>query len=203
MTRPMARSLTMPTVPERGGGAVRDGDGQHKSDARPFRGHLTIPESGRWNRRTGSTSCSLTHLTRRSAMMAGPARQSVPMMHPALAEGLRGLPPRVLERRHFLRRREPADVRRPLVHVPGIRPRAGQPQRADTGSADHVLLVGAYAFQGILDLVRSRIVMRSASLLDEHLGGSVHAAVIAIAIQNPNARMPGNRSVISTRSVLS
>jgi ATP-binding cassette subfamily C protein len=54
-----------------------------------------------------------------------------------------------------------------------------------------ILLVGAYAFQGALDLLRSRIVMRSASLLDQHLGGSVHAAVIAIAIQNPNARDAG------------
>lgn len=50
------------------------------------------------------------------------------------------------------------------------------------------LLVGAYSFQAALDLVRSRIVMRAASLLDQHLSGSVHAAVLRLAIHNRSAR---------------
>lgn len=51
-----------------------------------------------------------------------------------------------------------------------------------------VLLVGAYAFQGILDLIRSRLVARSATALDFHLGGTVHAAIIRLGLQ---ARHPG------------
>jgi ATP-binding cassette subfamily C protein len=51
-----------------------------------------------------------------------------------------------------------------------------------------VLLVGAYSFQAALDLIRSRIVMRAASLLDQHLSDTVHAAVIQIAVHNRNAR---------------
>ena len=39
-----------------------------------------------------------------------------------------------------------------------------------------VFLVGAYAFQGMLDLIRSRIVVRSAALLDQRLGDTVHRA---------------------------
>ena len=50
-----------------------------------------------------------------------------------------------------------------------------------------VFLVGAYAFQGALDVVRSRIVVRAASLLDCHLGTSVHAAVVRIANRSRNA----------------
>lgn len=50
-----------------------------------------------------------------------------------------------------------------------------------------VFLVGAYAFQGALDIVRTRIVVRAAALLDRHLGTSVHAAVVCIANQSRNA----------------
>src|SRR5499427_10934850 len=39
-----------------------------------------------------------------------------------------------------------------------------------------VLLVGAYGFQAMLDLIRSRIVVRAAALLDRRLGSTVHAA---------------------------
>ena len=35
-----------------------------------------------------------------------------------------------------------------------------------------VFLVGAYGFQAVLDLVRSRVVVRAAGLLDRHLGPS-------------------------------
>lgn len=45
-----------------------------------------------------------------------------------------------------------------------------------------IFLLGAYAFQGILDAIRTRIVVRSARLLDEQLEQSVHRAVINNAI---------------------
>jgi ATP-binding cassette subfamily C protein len=51
-----------------------------------------------------------------------------------------------------------------------------------------VFVVGAYAFQGALDLVRSRVVMRAASLLDEHLDRSVHGAVVRLANQGGGAQ---------------
>jgi ATP-binding cassette, subfamily C, type I secretion system permease/ATPase len=48
-----------------------------------------------------------------------------------------------------------------------------------------LLLVGAYAFQGALDLIRSRVVVRSAALLDQRLALAVHGAVIRLAIATP------------------
>jgi PrtD family type I secretion system ABC transporter len=45
-----------------------------------------------------------------------------------------------------------------------------------------ILLVGAYAFQGALDLIRSRIVVRAAALLDGRLAPAVHGAVVNLAI---------------------
>jgi ATP-binding cassette subfamily C protein len=51
-----------------------------------------------------------------------------------------------------------------------------------------VFLVGAYAFQGVLDLIRSRVVVRSAALLDHRLAAAVHGAVIRLAIRS---RHPG------------
>jgi PrtD family type I secretion system ABC transporter len=51
-----------------------------------------------------------------------------------------------------------------------------------------VFLVGAYAFQGALDLIRSRVVVRAAALLDQHLAVAVHGAVIRLAVSN---RHPG------------
>jgi PrtD family type I secretion system ABC transporter len=47
-----------------------------------------------------------------------------------------------------------------------------------------VFLVGAYAFQGALDLIRSRVVVRVAALLDRHLARAIHGAVIRLAISN-------------------
>ena len=44
-----------------------------------------------------------------------------------------------------------------------------------------VFLVGAYAFQGALDVIRSRVVVRAAALLDQHLATTVHGAVVRIA----------------------
>ena len=50
-----------------------------------------------------------------------------------------------------------------------------------------LLLVLAYAFQGGLDVVRARLVVRIASLLDLHLDRSVHDAMIRLANQNRSA----------------
>jgi PrtD family type I secretion system ABC transporter len=47
-----------------------------------------------------------------------------------------------------------------------------------------VFLVGAYAFQGALDLIRSRVIVRAAALLDQRLAVAVHGAVIRLAITN-------------------
>ena len=38
-----------------------------------------------------------------------------------------------------------------------------------------IFLVGAYAFQGALDMIRARVVVRSAAVLDEHLALAVMA----------------------------
>ena len=50
-----------------------------------------------------------------------------------------------------------------------------------------VFLVGAYAFQGVLDVIRSRIVVRTATLLDRHLDTTVHAAVVRLGIASRQA----------------
>lgn len=52
-----------------------------------------------------------------------------------------------------------------------------------------VLLVGTYAFQGILDVVRSRIVVRAAALLDRRLAGPVHDAVAKLSLDRREAAM--------------
>ena len=53
-----------------------------------------------------------------------------------------------------------------------------------------VFLVGAYAFQGALDLIRSRVVVRVAALVDQRLAVAVHDAVIRLSIAT---RHPGER----------
>src|SRR4029077_2044088 len=44
-----------------------------------------------------------------------------------------------------------------------------------------VLLCGAFALQGFMDLIRSRVVTRSAGFLDEHLSAVVHKAIIRLS----------------------
>jgi len=44
-----------------------------------------------------------------------------------------------------------------------------------------LLLVGAYAFQAILDIIRSRLVVRVSSLVDHDLEANVHGAVVRLA----------------------
>jgi ATP-binding cassette subfamily C protein len=46
-----------------------------------------------------------------------------------------------------------------------------------------IFLVGAYTFQAVLDVIRGRIVIRSAALLDKRLGPGVHDAVIRLSVQ--------------------
>ncbi|MBN8977050.1 MAG: type I secretion system permease/ATPase [Rhizobiales bacterium] len=50
-----------------------------------------------------------------------------------------------------------------------------------------VFLVGAYLFQGVLDAIRGRLVVRAANLLDRDLSSGVHNAVIHIATRSRNA----------------
>src|SRR5262249_41400480 len=50
-----------------------------------------------------------------------------------------------------------------------------------------VFLVAAYAFQGLLDSIRSRIVVRAAGLLDQRLAKTVHHAVIVVGARGGNA----------------
>jgi len=50
-----------------------------------------------------------------------------------------------------------------------------------------LFLVGAYAFQGALDLIRSRLVVRAAAALDRRLALAVHGAVIRLAIATRQA----------------
>src|SRR3954470_2677373 len=52
-----------------------------------------------------------------------------------------------------------------------------------------IFLVGAYAFQGVLDLIRSRVVVRSAAVLDQRLAMAVHSAVIRLSVAT---RHPGD-----------
>jgi PrtD family type I secretion system ABC transporter len=47
-----------------------------------------------------------------------------------------------------------------------------------------VFLIGAYAFQGALDLIRTRVVVRAAALVDERLAAAVHGAVIRLALRS-------------------
>ena len=50
-----------------------------------------------------------------------------------------------------------------------------------------VILVGAFAFQGVFDIVRSRIIVSVSALFDKRISAMVHAAVIRIANQNRTA----------------
>jgi ATP-binding cassette, subfamily C, type I secretion system permease/ATPase len=103
-------------------------------------------------------------------------------VHPDLAQALRDC------RRAFasvvLGRRKSADARRPAVHVAGY-DRVLNSRSVPTLVALSLLSVGAYAVQGALDPIRSRVVVRSATLLDQRLALAVHGAVIRLAIALP------------------
>ena len=53
-----------------------------------------------------------------------------------------------------------------------------------------VFLFGAYAFQAALDIIRSRIVVRAARLLDRRLGTDVHGAVLHLSLYSHNKAEP-------------
>jgi ATP-binding cassette subfamily C protein len=48
------------------------------------------------------------------------------------------------------------------------------------------LLIAAYAFQGVLDIIRARVVVRGAALLDQQLDGPVYRAVVRLARVAPD-----------------
>lgn len=51
-----------------------------------------------------------------------------------------------------------------------------------------IFIIGAYAFQGFFDLIRARVLVRAATLLDQRLGATVHAAVMQLGVRS---RVPG------------
>ncbi len=111
-------------------------------------------------------------------------------------DGPARLPARLRERVRVLRPREFADARWPALHAADLRPGVEQPQ-LPTLVALLVFLVGAYAFQGALDLIRSRVVVRAAALPDHRL------AATARSFASPRAPVSGrgasSRCAISTR----
>jgi ATP-binding cassette subfamily C protein len=67
-----------------------------------------------------------------------------------------------------------------------------------------VFLVGAYAFQATLDLIRSRVVVRASAVLDQRLALTVHAAVIRLALgaRPPNQAQQPVRDLDQIRAFL-
>ena len=67
-----------------------------------------------------------------------------------------------------------------------------------------LLLAGVYLFQGILDAIRSRLVVRVASLLDHQLESRVHGAVLQLALTMPanNVRVNPVRDLDQIRSFM-
>ena len=78
------------------------------------------------------------------------------------------MPARVWERGAVLGHGEPADARGAALYVQ-IYDRVLSSRSVPTLIALSIFLVGAYAFQGMLDLIRSRVVVRSAAVLDQRL----------------------------------
>src|SRR5712691_1006303 len=50
--------------------------------------------------------------------------------------------------------------------------------------AQWIIIVGGYDFQNVLHLIRSRVVVRAAALLDRRLDATVHQAVVRLAVQS-------------------
>jgi ATP-binding cassette subfamily C protein len=67
-----------------------------------------------------------------------------------------------------------------------------------------IFLVGAYGFQAVLDVLRGRIVTRSAALLDKRLGEDAHDAVIRLSLRGGPASEAGRplRDLDQIRSFL-
>lgn len=68
-----------------------------------------------------------------------------------------------------------------------------------------ICLVGAYAFQGVFDLIRGRIVARAAAALDQRLATSVHGAVLRLGVfsRHPGDALQPLRDLDQIRAFLS
>src|SRR5262245_28000439 len=58
-----------------------------------------------------------------------------------------------------------------------------------------LMLVGAYGFQGCVDLIRTRVVVRSAEVLDHRLALAVHGAVIRLAGTSRSSSVEGSQPI--------
>src|SRR5262249_28306992 len=67
-----------------------------------------------------------------------------------------------------------------------------------------IILVGVLTFQALLDLLRSRIVVRAAGLLDRHLAGPVHRVIMQLAVsrRHPSEAQQPVRDLDQLRSFL-
>lgn len=118
--------------------------------------------------------------------MAGPSRPTASATHPAVAAALKDCRRAFWSVAVFSGGVNLLMLAGPLYMLQ-IYDRVLSSRSVPTLVALTVFLVGAYAFQGALDVVRSRIVVRAATLLDRNLGTTVHAAVVRIANQSRNA----------------
>ena len=73
-----------------------------------------------------------------------------------------------------------------------------------TLTALSVFLIGAYAFQTALEVIRSRIIVRASALLDRRLGAKVHGAMIQIATlsRDPSQAVQPLRDLDQLRSFM-
>jgi ATP-binding cassette, subfamily C, type I secretion system permease/ATPase len=67
-----------------------------------------------------------------------------------------------------------------------------------------IILVSVLIFQALLELIRSRVVVRAAGLLDQHLAGSVHRAImqLSVARRHPGEAQQPVRDLDQIRSFL-
>lgn len=65
-----------------------------------------------------------------------------------------------------------------------------------------IFLVGAYLFQGILDIIRARVVVRGAALLDQHLDVHVHQALVRLGAVTRSEHPTPLRDLDQIRSFL-
>ena len=73
-----------------------------------------------------------------------------------------------------------------------------------TLTALSVFLIGAYAFQTALEVIRSRIIVRASALLDRRLGAKVHGAMVQIATlsRDPSQAVQPLRDLDQLRSFM-
>ena len=73
-----------------------------------------------------------------------------------------------------------------------------------TLAALSIFLVGGYACQTVLEVIRSRIIVRAAAILDQRLGASVHGSVVQIATlsRDPAAAQQPMRDLDQVRTFM-